>query len=156
MKILRGTLNDFDMYWKDASWAKLQFRKYIEEDNGEFWFAKVGETVVGRVYLFKLLADKYAADGVSRGYLCNLHVLKEYRKQSIGTALLTAMINRAKELNFMGLTLGVDENEISNVKLYSHLGFIEKVKKCTEDLICVQESGEPQPSPEFLLMMRRL
>lgn len=156
MEILHGTLNDFDMYWKDASWAKPQFRKYIEEDNAEFWFAKDGEMVVGRVYFFKLLADKFAADGVSRGYLCNLHVLKEYRKQGIGTALLITLINRAKELNFIGLTLGVDENEVANVKLYSRLGFVEKVKKCKEDLICVQDSGEPQPSPEFLLMMRRL
>lgn len=74
MKIIYGTRRDFYRYWRDAPWAKPQFAACIEAGKAEFWYARIGPHVVGRMYLFWELPDADAADGVRRGYLCNLHV----------------------------------------------------------------------------------
>lgn len=51
MKIVHGTLQDFHRYWRDAPWAEPQFAAYMDAGKAEFWYARIGLRVVGRVYL---------------------------------------------------------------------------------------------------------
>ena len=66
MKIIHGTLRDFHRYWRDATWAEPQFAAYLEAGKAEFWYARIGLRVVGRIYLFHELPDTDAADGTKR------------------------------------------------------------------------------------------
>ena len=66
MKIVHGTLQDFHRYWRDAPWAEPQFAAYMDAGKAEFWYARIGLRVVGRVYLFRELPDADAADGIKR------------------------------------------------------------------------------------------
>ena len=152
MDIKRGTYEDFWNYWRDADWARPQFGEYMKKDDAEFWYAILDGIVVGRIYFFKNLSDKDGADGTKRGYICNLHVLREYRKQGIGTALINTIKERGREIGFSHITLGVDEDELANVRLYKNLGFTKNVKKCNRDFICTDENGKFLEGSEFLLM----
>jgi len=141
MEISKATYGEFLSYWRDADWARPQFGAHFLRDKMEFWYAKVDDTVVGRIYFFKNLSDPDIADGYSRGYICNLHVLREYRGHGIGTALIETIKSRAKEISFTHVTLGVDEQELANVRLYHRLGFTEKIKECHYDPVCRNADG---------------
>lgn len=130
MKIVHGTLRDFHRYWRDAPWAEPQFAAYMDAGKAEFWYARIGLRVVGRVYLFRELPDADAADGIKRAYLCNLHVLERYRGRGIGSALLNRMADRAKELGFLELSIGVEEENDANMRLISANGLSRSSKKC--------------------------
>jgi len=156
MIIKKGTYEDFWNYWKDADWARPQFGEYMKRDDAEFWCAVIDEKVVGRIYFFKNLYDPDAADRKTRGYICNLHVLREYRKQGIGTALINTIKERGREIGFTHMTLGVDENELANVRLYKNLGFTDNIKTTNRDLICVDENGNYFVGKEYLLMACKL
>lgn len=156
MKIIHGTPRDFHRNWRDAPWAEPQFAAYIEAGKAEFWYARIGLRVVGRIYLFWELPDAGAADGVRRGYLCNLHVPERYRGRGIGSALLEAAARRARELGFAELTLGVEPGNTSNVRLYERMGFVNTLKSCESDLVCVEKDGTPLPCNAYQLRMKTL
>lgn len=157
MKIVHGTLQDFHRYWRDAPWAEPQFAAYMDAGKAEFWYARIGLRVVGRVYLFRELPDADAADGIKRAYLCNLHVLERYRGREIGSALLNRMADRAKELGFLELSIGVEEENDANMRLYQRMGYLDLVKSVTEDLICVKNAdGNSSACGAYLLMRKEL
>lgn len=155
MKIIQGTPRDFHRYWRDASWAEPQFAAYIEAGKAEFWYARIGPRVVGRVYLFRELPDADAADGKKRGYLCNLHVLQQYRGRGIGATLLERIAGRARELGFSELSIGVEEENAANMRLYQRMGYVNTIKRCTKDLVCVDADGTPASCGAYLLMMKK-
>ena len=156
MKIIHGPLRDFHRYWRDATWAEPQFAAYLEAGKAEFWYARIGLRVVGRIYLFHELPDTDAADGTKRAYLCNLHVLKRYRGRGIGSALLERMASRARELNFSELSIGVEDENAANLRLYQRMGYVNTIKRCTEDLVCVKDDGNPATCGAYLLMRKEL
>jgi ribosomal protein S18 acetylase RimI-like enzyme len=61
-----------------------------------------------------------------RGEIADLIIRPEWREQGIGTALITRLIDIAREQNFREIEIGVAESNIRALALYVRLGFAEK------------------------------
>ncbi len=101
--------------WKEeiASGNRLVF---VYKINGEF----IGEGA--------LVFDTGDADYTiphKRIYVSRMVVKKEYRNRGIGSEILSFLINKAKEMGYPEITLGVDKDNQAALHLYRKYGFTE-------------------------------
>lgn len=89
---------------------------FVYKINGEF----IGE---GALVLDTGDPD-YAISG-RRVYVSRLIIKKEYRNRGIGGTLLSFLTEKAKEMGFEEMTVGVDKDNVSALHLYRKFGFIE-------------------------------
>lgn len=89
---------------------------YIYKINGEF----IGE---GALVLDTSDPD-YTISG-KRVYVSRMIVKKEYRNRGIGSKILTFLIEKAKEMGFEEMTIGVDKDNVNALHLYRKFGFTE-------------------------------
>ena len=102
--------SEFDNFW---SYDVLE--EELECDNSYVIVAKVDKnTIVGFAGL-KVILDE--AD------IMNIVVKKEFRHNGIGFILLENLINHSKELNLKTITLEVNENNLSAIRLYDKFSF---------------------------------
>ena len=111
LKSIKNVLaSDFDNFW---SYDVLE--EELECDNSYVIVAKVGEnTIVGFAGL-KVILDE--AD------IMNIVVKKDFRHNGIGSVLLENLINHSKDLNLKTITLEVNENNLSAIRLYDKFSF---------------------------------
>ncbi len=60
-----------------------------------------------------------------RVYVSRMIVKKEYRNRGIGTEILAFLIEKAKEMGFKEITIGVDKDNENALHLYRKYGFTE-------------------------------
>jgi len=60
---------------------------------------------------------------IDEGHICNIATHEEYRKKGIGSALVEALIKKAKEMEMIGLTLEVRIGNRAAMALYHKFGF---------------------------------
>ncbi len=60
-----------------------------------------------------------------RVYVSRMIVKKEYRNRGIGTEILAFLIEKAKEIGYEEMTIGVDKDNVNALKLYRKFGFDE-------------------------------
>ena len=60
-----------------------------------------------------------------RVYVSRMIVKKEYRGRGIGSEILEFLINKAKEMGFSEMTIGVDKDNENALHLYRKYGFTE-------------------------------
>lgn len=58
-----------------------------------------------------------------RAYISHLVVRREYRRQGIGRELVRFIIDKAIEMGYKELSIGVDLNNYPAIKLYVECGF---------------------------------
>ena len=111
LKSIKNVLDsDFDNFW---SYDVLE--EELECDNSYVIVAKVDEnTIVGFAGL-KVILDE--AD------IMNIVVKKDFRHNGIGSILLENLINHSKDLNLKTITLEVNENNLSAIRLYDKFSF---------------------------------
>ena len=111
LKSIKNVLaSDFDNFW---SYDVLE--EELECDNSYVIVAKVDEnTIVGFAGL-KFILDE--AD------IMNIVVKKDFRHNGIGSVLLENLINYSKDLNLKTITLEVNENNLSAIRLYDKFSF---------------------------------
>ena len=111
LKSIKNILaSDFDNFW---SYDVLE--EELECDNSYVIVAKVDEnTIVGFAGL-KVILDE--AD------IMNIVVKKDFRHNGIGSVLLENLINYSKDLNLKTITLEVNENNLSAIRLYDKFSF---------------------------------
>ena len=111
LKSIKNVLaSEFDNFW---SYDVLE--EELECDNSYVIVAKVGEnTIVGFAGL-KVILDE--AD------IMNIVVKKDFRHNGIGSVLLENLINYSKDLNLKIITLEVNENNLSAIRLYDKFSF---------------------------------
>ena len=111
MKSIKNILaSDFDNFW---SYDVLE--EELECDNSYVIVAKADEnTIVGFAGL-KVILDE--AD------IMNIVVKKDFRHNGIGSVLLENLINYSKDLNLKTITLEVNENNLSAIRLYDKFSF---------------------------------
>ena len=111
LKSIKNVLaSDFDNFW---SYDVLE--EELECDNSYVIVAKVDEnTIVGFAGL-KVILDE--AD------IMNIVVKKDFRHNGIGSFLLENLINHSKDLNLKTITLEVNENNLSAIRLYDKFSF---------------------------------
>ncbi len=89
---------------------------YIYKINGEF----IGE---GALVLNTSDPD-YTIPG-KRVYVSRMIIKKEYRNRGIGSEILTFLIEKAKEMGFNEITVGVDKANVNALHIYRKFGFTE-------------------------------
>ncbi len=89
-------------------------RRFLSDENNEIYIAKTDEKTVGYGSLNVILDE---------GYIIDIAVLEEYRRQKIATRILQEIIECAKRKSLKFLTLEVRESNKAAILLYSKFGF---------------------------------
>lgn len=91
---------------------------YIYKIDGEF---------IGEGALVKATDDPDYTIPEKRVYVSRMIVKKEYRNRGIGGEILTFLIEKAKEMGFREMTIGVDKDNVNALHLYQKFGFTEVI-----------------------------
>lgn len=89
---------------------------YIYKINGEF---------IGEGALVIDTGDPDYTIPHKRVYVSRMIVKKEYRNRGIGSEILAFLIEKAKEMGFSEMTIGVDKDNVNALHLYKKYGFTE-------------------------------
>jgi len=130
------------------------FYENIKNNNAQFWTYDNDSKLAGELYVFRSLDDKDFADGRDKAYLCAFRITEELRGKGYGTKLISHVINCLESEGITTVTIGVDETEEANVRLYHKLGFLEKIKDCYTDPCDVDENMQPKSCSKYILLMR--
>lgn len=106
-----------DLY-RAGGWWKEEYRT---EDlrhlmRGSFAFAVAADNITGRA----VGMGRVISDGVSDGYIQDLVVYPEFRKQGIGTRMVSALVSRCREAGITWIALIA---EPGTEQFYHPLGF---------------------------------
>ena len=102
-------ISDFDDFWNYNT-----LKQELECSNSYFIIAKDNDEIIGFAGL-KVIVDE--AD------IMNIVVKKDHRNNGVGSILLENLISYAKLLNLKTITLEVNENNLSAIKLYDKFNF---------------------------------
>ena len=124
-------ISDFDDFWNYDI-----LKQELECSNSYFIIAKNNNEIVGFAGL-KSIVDE--AD------IMNIVVKKSYRNNGVGSLLLKNLISTAKLLNLKTITLEVNENNLSAIKLYdkfdfNHIGIRKKYYNGESDAIIMKKN----------------
>ena len=148
MLIRKATADEMLKLWgydeNTASPTAKFFYRNISSGNAVFWTADKDGELIGELYAFLNLDDKDFADGKDIAYLCAFRIKKEYRRKGLGSRMMEAAFTDLKEKGYSHVTIGVNCDEPLNIKLYTRLGFREKVKDCYYDPCGLDENGNPE------------
>lgn len=99
----------------------------------EAWTAEAICETVGHngCYFAAFSNEKYLGHGgftfaADEGYITNIAVLPEARRQGVASALIDAMLKKAAGLNLAFLSLEVRESNKAAISLYINKGFTER------------------------------
>ncbi len=96
-------------------WTESQLISQLSDEHHEFIAAKTRDgEVCGYVGMMYVLDE---------GYISNVAVSPEYRRQGIADALIAELLARAARLELSFVTLEVRERNIPAITLYSKHGF---------------------------------
>lgn len=97
------------------------FYQEIKSGNRISFVYKIGDKFIGQGDLV-LDKDGYTIPN-ERAYLSRLIVKKEYRNKGIGSSLTDFLIDKAKEMGYLEIALGVDCDNENALRLYKKKGF---------------------------------
>ena len=117
-------------------WTRGQLAAQLDENRHVFLAAVDDDRVLGYVGMMYVLDE---------GYIANVAVAPEARRQGIGRALISALLQRADELELAFVTLEVRPSNTAAVALYSAFGF-EPVGR--------RKNYYDKPSEDALLMTK--
>lgn len=95
-------------------WTEAQLRAQLPDDRHVFLVAERGGEVLGYVGLMHVLDE---------GYISNVAVSPDCRRQGIGAALIAELTRRAERLELSFLTLEARASNAPAIRLYEKMGF---------------------------------
>jgi ribosomal-protein-alanine N-acetyltransferase len=95
-------------------WSEEDFRGSLSEANNGYLIAEIEGCVVGYCGYWGIAGE---------GYIYNVAVKKEYRRQQIGYQLLKNLIESSKDKGVDTFTLEVRSSNEAAIHLYETLGF---------------------------------
>jgi GNAT superfamily N-acetyltransferase len=95
-------------------------RVVTDSQFGFVQLARAEERIVGVAYVAMILSLEHAGPAA---WLEELYVLPACRERGIGTALLAAILERARTVGIIAVDLEVDANHSRAVALYERFGF---------------------------------
>ena len=108
------TLVELEHQCFSIPWTRDQLKAELPDEHHEFLVAESGESVLGYVGMMYVLDE---------GYISNVAVSPDYRRQGIASALIEALLRRAEELRLSFVTLEVRESNAPAIALYETFGF---------------------------------
>lgn len=98
-----------------SPWSKDAFAKELEENKlAVYLVAEYDGEIAGYMGMWKV---------VDEGHITNIAVDPECRERGVGGALLSAMIQKAEELELLSMTLEVRASNTKAQNLYEKYGF---------------------------------
>ena len=111
LKSIKGILySNFDNFW---SYDVLEDE--LESENSYVIVAKNSENIIVGFAGLKVILDE--------ANIMNIVVKKDFRHHGIGSILLENLINYSKSINLKTITLEVNENNLSAIRLYDKFSF---------------------------------
>ena len=101
------------------------WRKEIEAGNRIVFIYKINGEFIGEGALVLDTGDSDYTIPKKRVYVSRMIVKKEYQNRGIGSEILTFLIEKAKEMGFSEMTIGVDKDNVNALHLYKKFGFTE-------------------------------
>ena len=95
-------------------WTRAQIAAELPDGHHEFLAAEADGKLLGYVGMMYVLDE---------GYISNVAVAPDCRRQGIASALIAALLRRAKELQLSFVTLEVRESNAPAIALYERFGF---------------------------------
>ena len=102
-----------------------KWREEIASGNRQVYIYKINGKFIGEGALVFDTGDPDYTIPDKRVYVSRMIVKKEYRGQGIGSEILTFLIEKAKEMGFNEMTIGVDKDNTAALHLYRKFGFTE-------------------------------
>ena len=120
--------------WNMKKQSKLaeKFLGELKSGNRVTYIYKDGDEFIGEISLVKEMNDSDYTIPNQRVYVSRLIVKKEYRRKGIGKTLVDFITDKAKELGYSEMSIGVDLDNYPALKLYIDRGF-DKVIYIGED-----------------------
>ena len=107
-------------YALDREWAGASFRRLLEEDaRGAAWIARRDTESAGYVVL--TLRHSMEFGGLA-GVIDDLFVRPEFRRQGIGSALLSVLFDTCRKLEVAAVHVEVSPSNAAATELYQSLG----------------------------------
>lgn len=106
------SLNKIENECFSAPWSEESF---LSAENTRFYVYFKNDIAVGYVGIYSVLDE---------GYISNIAVLKEHRKNGIASKLLSELINNEKALSFISLEVRVSNTAAIN--LYKKFDFLKE------------------------------
>ncbi|MBR6522754.1 MAG: ribosomal protein S18-alanine N-acetyltransferase [Oscillospiraceae bacterium] len=95
-------------------WTADMIKSELNNPSCLYLAAVDGDTLVGYIGVQTVLDE---------GYINNVAVRPEYRRQGIAAALISLLVEQARAIGLAFLTLEVRENNAPAISLYEKLGF---------------------------------
>ena len=102
-----------------------KWREEIESGNRLVFIYKINGEFIGEGALVLDTGDPDYTILGQRVYVSRMIVKKEYRGRGIGSEILEFLINKATEMGFSEMTIGVDKDNEKALHLYRKYGFTE-------------------------------
>ena len=108
-------------YTLDQAWAAASFAQLLrDEARGAVWIARHGAEPAGHV----VLALKHSMEfGGLAGVIDDLFVRPRFRRQGVGSALLSALFDACRKLHVAAVHVEVDPGNVAASALYRAFGF---------------------------------
>jgi len=95
-------------------WSMEDFAKSMHEQNNEYLVAEKDGMIAGYCGYWGIAGE---------GYIYNVAVKNEYRKQHIGHQMLSVLLQNSAQRGISSLTLEVRQSNTAAIRLYESLGF---------------------------------
>ena len=103
------------------------FWTWIKQSNSKVFIAEIDqEKPVGFLVLYPNAVEELT--GLHQGWVMDIAVIEEYRKQGIGRTLMRAAEGYCREQGIEYVGLAVSTHNVQALKLYESLGFAEERK----------------------------
>lgn len=109
LEIIKDKLDDFDDFWNYNI-----LKSELENENSKYIVAKINDEIVGFGGIWLAPFEIH---------ITNIVVRKDKRNNGIGTKLMNEILNMAKKENLKEITLEVNSNNLSAIKLYEKFDF---------------------------------
>lgn len=156
MQIRQATAAEMLALWGEGTSTGAFFADNIMNGNAEFWAWDMDGALIGELYVFHALEDHDFANGRDTAYLCAFRMREDLRGQGYGTKLLSHVIGHLRADGWKFLTIGVDETETANLRLYRRMGFTESIKFSRIDPCDRDKNMQPCPAIGFTLLKKIL
>jgi ribosomal-protein-alanine N-acetyltransferase len=95
-------------------WTRAQLAAELPDEHHEFLVAESGDRILGYVGMMSVLDE---------GYISNVAVAPDCRRQGIAKALISALLQRAEQRELSFVTLEVRASNAPAIALYESFGF---------------------------------
>ena len=91
------------------------FEDELINSNAYYYVIEVDKRIVGYVGFWKIIDE---------AHITNVAIHNDYRRLGYGRALINALLNKAKELEIIAVTLEVRVSNLAAISLYERFGFV--------------------------------